>query len=112
MTPRKKETAPQNFDQSLRELETIVKKLEDEEVALEASLELVAKGWNLIHACERQLNSAENRIRQLMEQGGGLVEQPLEGEGEDAVNDEIAREDGAPETPRPPASGDKDELPF
>ena len=52
-----------DFDASLKKLEEIVKKLEEEELPLETSLKLFAEGQKLAHACEEQLRAAENKIQ-------------------------------------------------
>ena len=56
-----------DFEKSLKKLEEIVQKLEEEEIPLESALKLFAEGQQLARACGDQLRAAENRVRQLME---------------------------------------------
>jgi exodeoxyribonuclease VII small subunit len=66
MTPKK-----QSFEHSLAELEKIVGKLEQGDLALEESLELFEKGVGLSRECQERLNQAERRIEVLMKDRGG-----------------------------------------
>ena len=78
-----------DFEKSIKKLEEIVQRLEDDQVPLEESLKLFAKGKKLARACEASLQEAENRVRRLMEDDkGDLSETPFEGGG--ATDDEAA----------------------
>ena len=82
MTPGKKKGL--DFEASLKKLEEIVKRLEDEEATLEESLKLFAEGKQLARRCETELQQAEERIRQLIEDEEGKIEEtPLEREAPD-----------------------------
>ena len=61
------------FEESLRELETIVRQLESGELALERSLDLFEKGIALAHFCQTQLESAERRVEVLLQEKGGAI---------------------------------------
>lgn len=56
-----------NFENSLLELEDIIKKLESNEVSLEESIELFEKGVKLSDACRKTLETAEQKIITLTE---------------------------------------------
>ena len=55
-----------NFEAALRELETIVARLEQGEVDLEDSIALYERGQALKAHCEAKLKSAEGRLEKLM----------------------------------------------
>lgn len=61
------------FEQSLDELETIVKKLEDGDLPLEKSLELFEQGVKLSRECRERLTTAERRIEVLMKDASGAI---------------------------------------
>jgi exodeoxyribonuclease VII small subunit len=58
-----------DFEAAIAELETIVKKLEEGDLALEASLELYERGVQLSRFCHTRLEEAEHRIEVLNERG-------------------------------------------
>ena len=58
-----------DFESAIAELETIVKTLEDGDLALEKSLELFERGVQLSRFCHSQLEEAERRIEILNERG-------------------------------------------
>ena len=63
------------FEESIRKLETIVDELEKGEFSLEESLKKFEAGLKLGRDCRAFLDSAETKIRQLVEdKGGNLVE--------------------------------------
>jgi exodeoxyribonuclease VII small subunit len=59
------EVATMSFEDSLRELETIVDQLEKGSVSLEASIELYARGEALKKRCDDLLKTAEARIEKI-----------------------------------------------
>lgn len=59
------------FEESLDQLEAIVRKLEDGDLPLEESLELFEKGVKLSRDCKERLASAERRIEVLMKESNG-----------------------------------------
>lgn len=110
MAQRKRTTNEPNFEASLQKLEAIVKRLEEEEIPLEASLKLFAEGQTLARACEEQLRAAENQIRQLLEKPSGKIEEaPFEEQvgAEAASADEDDEDEGADED----EEGEDDDLP-
>ena len=58
-----------DFEAAIAELEGIVKKLEEGDLALEKSLELYERGVQLSRFCHAQLEAAERRIEILNERG-------------------------------------------
>ncbi len=63
------DTTIKDFEAALSELETIVRKLEDGDLALEASLALYERGVELSRYCHARLEDAERRIEILNERG-------------------------------------------
>jgi len=59
------------FEESLDQLEAIVRKLEDGDLPLEESLELFEKGVKLSRDCKERLVRAERRIEVLMKESNG-----------------------------------------
>lgn len=55
------------FEQALKQLESTVRQLEDEEITLEASVQLYEKGIKLSKFCTEILEQAELRIEQVNE---------------------------------------------
>lgn len=62
-TKKKQET----FENSLKELETIVRQLEEGDLSLEESLALFEDGVRLSRECQERLSQAERRIEVLLE---------------------------------------------
>lgn len=58
-----------DFEGAIAELETIVKALEEGDLALEASLELYERGVQLARFCHARLEDAERRIEIVNERG-------------------------------------------
>jgi exodeoxyribonuclease VII small subunit len=58
-----------DFEAAIAELETIVKKLEEGDLALEKSLELYERGVQLSRFCHSRLEEAEKRIDIVNERG-------------------------------------------
>lgn len=55
------------FEESLGELETLVNRLESEEIPLADAIAAFEKGQSLIKACEAQLQAAEQVVKQLLQ---------------------------------------------
>ncbi len=62
-----------SFEQSLTELEEIVKQLEDGDLELEESLKLFETGVRLSRECRERLTTAERRIEVLMKESDGSL---------------------------------------
>ncbi len=61
----------QTFESSLKELERIVRRLEEGELPLEDSLKLFEDGVKLSRECQERLNQAERRIEILLKDENG-----------------------------------------
>lgn len=57
-----------DFEASLRELETLVEKMEAGELTLEQSLALFERGVNLTRVCQEALAGAQLKVDRLLEQ--------------------------------------------
>jgi exodeoxyribonuclease VII small subunit len=71
---------PPSFEQALKELEQIVRNLEDGDTTLEESLAHYEKGVTLLKQCYGQLRQAEQRIQALTGEtpDGQPMTQPFE----------------------------------
>lgn len=58
----------QSFEEMMEELESIVQKLDNENVSLEESLDLYQRGMKLSTACEETLKNAENKVNELVKE--------------------------------------------
>ena len=63
------ETSIKDFEGAIAELESIVKKLEEGDIALEQSLALYERGVQLSRFCHSRLEEAERRIEIVNERG-------------------------------------------
>src|SRR5262249_26327943 len=63
------DTSIKDFEGAIAELESIVKKLEEGDLALEQSLELYERGVQLSRFCHARLEDAERRIEVLTDRG-------------------------------------------
>ena len=62
--------AVSRFEASLKELEDIVTRMERGDLPLEESLKLFERGVALTRECRNSLETAELRVRNLLEAGG------------------------------------------
>lgn len=74
--PEDPKPAP-SFEQSLTELEAVVKQLESGDLPLERALALFEKGTELSGSCRKQLDEAETRVEQLIRRGNRVEAEPL-----------------------------------
>lgn len=78
------ETAPQSyeqvsFEQALRALEDIVRRLESGEVPLDASITLYEEGERLRKLCQARLDAAQARIERIVAApDGAITTQPFD----------------------------------
>jgi exodeoxyribonuclease VII small subunit len=63
------DTSIKDFEAAIAELESVVKKLEEGDMALEQSLALYERGVQLSRFCHARLEEAERRIEILNERG-------------------------------------------
>jgi len=105
--PRSRAAAPEldelPFEEALQRLETVVDRLEQGDLELEASLAAFEQGVALSRRCASQLEAAEQRIEVLIREGGQWLARPfdpqLEGDDleEEAPLDEAGEEDALEE---------------
>ena len=68
-----------SFEAALKELESIVSRLEQGEVDLEDSIALYERGQTLKSHCEKKLKAAESRLEKIVLGAGGSVStEPLD----------------------------------
>lgn len=67
-----------NFEDSMKELEEIAKKLSDGEVSLDESINLFENGMKLSKNCQRILEDAEKKVNVLLNKDGEMEKQPFE----------------------------------
>jgi exodeoxyribonuclease VII small subunit len=60
-----------SFEASLKQLETIIGKLEKGDLPLEESVRLFEEGVRLSNACKADLESAEGKVQMLLKQKDG-----------------------------------------
>ena len=66
----KKSTKTPGFEQSLKELESLVEKMEQGDLSLEDSLSHFERGVELSRACQKELKEAEQKVEILMQKNG------------------------------------------
>lgn len=70
-----------SFEDALQELETIVRRLETGEAALEDSISSYERGISLKTHCEKKLHNAKAKIEKIsVQKDGGITTQPLDTE--------------------------------
>lgn len=93
------------FENSLSDLEKIVRQLEDGDLSLEESLKLFEDGVKLSRECQERLNQAERRIEVLLkdEEGNPALEaieaQDLRGQPQPKIKKRIVFDEDEDETP-------------
>jgi exodeoxyribonuclease VII small subunit len=69
------------FEESLKQLETIVDKLEKGDLPLEESLRLFEEGMKLSAGCKQELDAAEGKVQLLIKQRDGSLKTEAFGSG-------------------------------
>lgn len=69
---------PVNFEKSLTELEDLVESMEQGDLSLEEALKAFEKGIALASSCQQSLQKAEQKVTQLVEKNGELLEKPFD----------------------------------
>lgn len=77
---RKIKMAKENFEEALKKLEGIIRKMESGELPLEESLKAFEEGIKLTRFCEKKLDEAQRRVEILTKESGGIVLQSFEEE--------------------------------
>ena len=67
-----------DFEKSLKELETIVERMDKGDQSLEASLKDFERGMALVHACKSSLETAQQKIQTLIEKDNELHTEAFE----------------------------------
>jgi len=80
---RKATTKTINFEKSLKQLETLVDKLEKGDISLEDSLKTFEQGIKLTRECQQALQSAEQKISLLSKEDKEWVEKDLNSDDTD-----------------------------
>ncbi len=95
----------QTFETSLKELEKIVRRLEEGDLPLEDSLKLFEDGVKLSRECQERLNQAERRIEVLLKDENGnpkleiIKSEGLREEREPKIKKRIVFDDEDEESP-------------
>jgi exodeoxyribonuclease VII small subunit len=63
--------AEKKFEDALSRLETIVEKLEGDDLSLDESLKAFEEGIRLFRLCNKKLNEAEKKVEILLRDTGG-----------------------------------------
>ncbi len=71
MPKKKKETS---FEKDLERLESLVNKMESGDATLEQSLVWFEEGMGLIRSCQAQLNNAEQKVQELIQNRDGKID--------------------------------------
>ncbi|MCK5308290.1 MAG: exodeoxyribonuclease VII small subunit [Zetaproteobacteria bacterium] len=66
----RKSTKTPGFEQSLKELESLVEKMEQGDLSLEDSLSHFERGVQLSRTCQKALKEAEQKVEILMKKNG------------------------------------------
>ena len=74
MSEKKEKT----FEDSVRELETIVNELESGELDLDKSIAKYTEAMKLIDFCEKKLNTATETINKIVEENGKISDFKVE----------------------------------
>lgn len=73
------------FEEALKQLEDIVKKLDRPDIPLEESIKLFEEGMKLSDVCNKKLDQAQQRVELLQKNAAGdMAAVPFEGEGVDS----------------------------
>lgn len=67
-----------DFEAAIKELESLVERMEQGDQSLEQSLKDFERGVELTRTCQQALKQAEQKVQQLQEQTGQAVLTPLD----------------------------------
>ncbi len=71
-------TGEKTFEESVKELESIVSELESGELDLDKSIVKYTEAMKLIDFCEKKLNSATETINKIVEENGKISDFKVE----------------------------------
>jgi len=66
------------FEESIKELDAIVEKLESGKMSIDDSLDLYSKGIKLCVQCNQKLTEVKGKIALLEQNSEGFIEKPVE----------------------------------
>ena len=75
-----KKKVPIDFESALKELESLVEKMERGDIRLEDSLQHFERGIELTRHCQQALQEAEQKVQVLLEKNGRAEIKPLSDE--------------------------------
>lgn len=75
-----KKNPPVDFEAALKELETLVQKMEQGDIRLEESLQHFERGIQLTRQCQQALQAAEQKVQILLEKGNSTEIKPFSDE--------------------------------
>lgn len=78
MARKQQQSVP--FEQSLKELETLVEKMEQGDLSLEESLKHFERGVQLTRTCQQALKDAEQKVEILLKKNGQEEVVPFDSE--------------------------------
>jgi exodeoxyribonuclease VII small subunit len=78
--PEENPAPPLSFEAGLRQLESIVKEMENGDLPLERAIELFETGMKLSETCRKQIEAAETRIEILIRRAGEVQPAPFQPE--------------------------------
>lgn len=64
------------LENDLKKLEELARKLEGE-LPLEESLKTFSEGVELVRSCQKRIQEAELKVKEVLEKDGQLVEKPI-----------------------------------
>jgi exodeoxyribonuclease VII small subunit len=76
-----------SFEEALEKLEKIVQDLESGDLSLEDSVKSFEQGIELSKLCKKKLESAEERVKKIVEKEGGGFDMELFEEPEGEINE-------------------------
>lgn len=74
----KEKVEEKSFEESLVELENIVKELESGNVSLDKAIEKYSEAMKLAKLCSDKLNNATEKVNQILKENGSLEEFKIE----------------------------------
>jgi exodeoxyribonuclease VII small subunit len=83
---------PQDFEQALAELETLVERLERGDLPLEEALRAFERGVVLTRHCQACLQEAQQKVEILLKRSGQPELQPFEPGGAEAAAADVDKE--------------------
>lgn len=70
----KEETSTElSFEATLEKLKSLLSEMESGKLGLEEMITKYGEGMRLVQSCEKRLQGAEKRVRELMEKNGQIV---------------------------------------